>query len=58
MHEWEKASRSDAIGRSRIEAMLSGSGMEALALLQAQNGPETVIEAEATDLALETGSGA
>jgi len=39
-HEWEKASRSDA-RRARIEAMLSGSGMEALALVEAQNGPET-----------------
>jgi len=48
-HEWEKASRSDA-RRARIEVMLAGSGMEALALAEAQKGPETVIEAEATDL--------
>lgn len=54
---YAQASRSDA-RRSRIEAMLSGSGMEALALLQEQNGPETVIKAEAMDMALETGSGA
>lgn len=32
--------------------------MEALALVEAKNGPETVIEAEATDLALERGRGA
>lgn len=36
--------------------MLSGSGMEGL--VEAQNRPEAVIEANATDLALESGSGA
>jgi integrase len=56
-HEWEKASRSDA-RRSRIEAMLSGSGMEALALMGAHNGSERVIEAEATELALGSRGGA
>jgi integrase len=49
-HEWEKASRSDA-RRARIEAMLLGSGMETLALAEAEKGPEKVIEADATAVA-------
>lgn len=49
-HGWEKASRSDA-RRARIEAMLAGSGMETLALPEAQNRPQNVIEAEAAELA-------